>query len=59
MFSVVDRHRFDADPDPVFHLMPIQNWIRIRCTVLSPGFLASYWSAGLGTFLQVWALASH
>ena len=24
-----------------------------------PGFLASYWSAGFGTFLQVSALASH
>jgi hypothetical protein len=29
------------------------------CTVFSPGFLASYWSAGFGTFLQVSALASH
>jgi hypothetical protein len=27
--------------------------------VLSPGFLAFYWSAGFGTFLQVSALASH
>jgi hypothetical protein len=26
---------------------------------LSPGFLAFYWSAGFGTFLQVSALASH
>jgi hypothetical protein len=29
------------------------------CTVLSPDFLASYWSAGFGTFLQVSALAYH
>jgi hypothetical protein len=28
-------------------------------TVLIPGFLASYWSAKFGTFLQVSALASH
>jgi hypothetical protein len=28
-------------------------------SVLSPGFLASYWSAAFGTFLQVSALASH
>ncbi len=27
--------------------------------VLSLGFLASYWSVGFGTFLQVSALASH
>jgi hypothetical protein len=27
--------------------------------VLSPGFLASYLSAGFGRFLQVLALASH
>jgi hypothetical protein len=26
---------------------------------VGPGFLASYWSAGLGTFLQVSALASY
>jgi hypothetical protein len=28
-------------------------------SVLSPGFFASYWSAGFGIFLQVSALASH
>jgi hypothetical protein len=28
------------------------------CTLI-PGFLASYWSAGFGTFLLVSALASH
>jgi hypothetical protein len=28
----------------------------VACT---SGFLASYWSAGIGTFLQVPALASH
>jgi hypothetical protein len=27
--------------------------------VLNQGFLASYWSAGLGRFLQVSGLASH
>jgi hypothetical protein len=27
--------------------------------VLSPSFLASYWSAGFGRFLQVSTLASH
>jgi hypothetical protein len=27
--------------------------------ILSPHFLASYWSAGFGTFLQVSALASQ
>jgi hypothetical protein len=32
LFSVVDRHRFDAYPDPTFHLMPIQ--IRIVPHVL-------------------------
>jgi hypothetical protein len=31
----------------------------IRRRVLSPGFLASYWSAGFGRFLQVSAHASH
>jgi hypothetical protein len=30
-----------------------------RGRVLSPGILASYWSAGFGTFLQVSALASR
>jgi hypothetical protein len=29
------------------------------CTVLRSPFLASYWSAGFGRFLQVSALASH
>jgi hypothetical protein len=24
LINVTDRHRFDADPDPTFHLMPIQ-----------------------------------
>jgi hypothetical protein len=32
LFSVVNRHRFDAYPDPTFHLMPIQ--IRIVPHVL-------------------------
>ncbi len=31
----------------------------LAACVLSPGFLASYWSPGFGTFLQVSALASH
>ncbi len=30
-----------------------------RVPVLSPDFLASYWSAGFGTFLQISTLASH
>jgi hypothetical protein len=34
------------------------NTVRLAA-VLSPGFLASYWSAGFGTFLHVSALASH
>jgi hypothetical protein len=27
--------------------------------VTGPGFLASYWSAGFGTFIQISALTSH
>ncbi len=34
------------------------HWL-VSWRVLSPGFLASYWSAGFGTFLQVSAFASH
>ncbi len=30
--------------------------IMLVARVLSPGFLASYWSGGFGTFLQVSAL---
>jgi len=35
-------------------------WLNnVSGVLLNPGFLASYWSAGFGRFLQVSALASH
>ncbi len=37
----------------------MQNYVGLIMLALSPGFLASYWSAGFGTFLQVSALASN
>jgi hypothetical protein len=33
--------------------------INVSNAVLNPGSLASYWSAGFGTFLQASTLASH
>jgi hypothetical protein len=35
-------------------------WLNnVSGVLLNPGFLASYWSAGFGRFLQVSTLASH
>jgi hypothetical protein len=39
--------------------MQVQVGFKMLRSVLLPGFLAFYWSAGFETFLRVSALASH